>query len=182
MKYSSSGGRSSPETRWSHMSLFVLRVFRLICANYLFMLIHISGRIQPLWRAGSGILEFLTHSATQMNQQTFVLINHENQIERSQMKMHSACTTQLVFFELGLGNDDSWHCMFTPFLQQQSTSVTSSSSWTAACKSRWSISWLIDSDSLIWLMAPHHSLWWMDVRALDTGTTCACWLRYSMIM
>ena len=73
--------------------------------------------------------------------------------------------------------------------------VTYDLAWTVDCKSQQSNSLLIDADSLIWLMAPQHSLWWMDgcrcmcvcvcvcvcARARGTAATCACRLRYSMI-
>lgn len=47
---------------------------------------------------------------------------------------------------------------------------------TVDCKSQQSNSLLIDADSLIWLMAPQHSLWWMDGCQCMCACTCS---RYS---
>lgn len=61
----------------------------------------------------------------------------------------------------------SWQPLFTSFSSGVEQSVTYDSARTADCKSQQSNSLLIDTESLIRLMAPHHSLWWMDVSAWE---------------
>lgn len=65
--------------------------------------------------------------------------------------------------------------------------LTCDSSRTFSCKSQWRNSLTIDSDSLISLMAPYHSLRWMDVRGCARSnivTSSPYWLniQYECIM